>query len=187
MSEVQYKEISGFPGYRVGSDGSVWSKWRRFGLGPGKGSTFILGEQWKKLKPHVDRDGYHDIKTFRNGKRYRRRVHHLVLEAFVGLRPKGMQTRHKNGRSDDNRLDNLLWGTSKDNQEDRRQHGTLPMGEQNAWSKLDTAKVKYILQQHGLGASNAELGRELQVTGQCIAAVLKGKTWRHVTGLGGTR
>lgn len=34
---VEYKEISGFPGYRVGSDGTVWSFTKRHG--------------WRKLKP----------------------------------------------------------------------------------------------------------------------------------------
>jgi hypothetical protein len=46
-------------------------------------------------------------------------VHRLVLEAFVGPRPPGKQCRHINGDSLDNRLENLAWGTSKEDRDDR--------------------------------------------------------------------
>ena len=44
--------------------------------------------------------------------------HHLVLEAFVGPQPDGMETRHLNNVRNDNRLSNLLWGTSSENNYD---------------------------------------------------------------------
>src|SRR5262245_15574121 len=40
-----------------------------------------------------------------------RSVHHLVLEAFVGPRPSGMEARHLNDDPSDNRLVNLAYGT----------------------------------------------------------------------------
>lgn len=36
-------------------------------------------------------------------------VHHLVLAAFKGARPKGAQARHINRNTTDNRLKNLIW------------------------------------------------------------------------------
>ena len=39
----------------------------------------------------------------------RRRVHVLVLEAFVGAKPPGKVARHLNGDVCDNRIENLAW------------------------------------------------------------------------------
>lgn len=50
-------------------------------------------------------------------------VHRLVLEAFVGPCPEGMEGCHDNGDSLDNRLENLYWGTRSQNNMDRVRHG----------------------------------------------------------------
>lgn len=53
-------------------------------------------------------------------------VHKLVMLAFVGPRPDGMQTRHLNGNPADNRYpENLVYGTPEENMKDRdERHGT---------------------------------------------------------------
>lgn len=50
-------------------------------------------------------------------------VHMLVLAAFVGPLPKGKETRHLNGVADDNRLENLCYGTRSENMKDAWEHG----------------------------------------------------------------
>jgi hypothetical protein len=50
-------------------------------------------------------------------------VHHLVLEAFVGPRPEGMNGLHWDDDAMNNQLDNLRWGTDSDNQQDRVRNG----------------------------------------------------------------
>lgn len=51
-------------------------------------------------------------------------VHHLVLNAFVGPRPAGMEACHGPGGALDNRLVNLRWGTREDNARDQLRYGT---------------------------------------------------------------
>lgn len=55
-----------------------------------------------------------------------RRVHQLVAEAFIGPRPAGLVTRHKDGDPSNARLDNLHYGTQRENMLDRLGHGTDP-------------------------------------------------------------
>lgn len=58
-----------------------------------------------------------------DGTRKMCRVHRLVLEAFVGPCPPGQQCRHLNDISDDNRLENLCWGTPTENARDKIHNG----------------------------------------------------------------
>lgn len=69
------------------------------------------------------RGEYLRVTLARDGRRYSVNVHRLVLEAFRGPAPTGMETLHGNGDGTDNRLGNLRWGTGVENQEDRRRHG----------------------------------------------------------------
>jgi hypothetical protein len=67
------------------------------------------------------------LKPWANGKEYlflgisgrNRPVHQLVLEAFVGPRPSGMEGCHFDGHSRNNRLMNLRWDTPEANRQDR--------------------------------------------------------------------
>lgn len=51
-------------------------------------------------------------------------VHHLVLAAFAGPRPDGLECLHGNDVPDDNRLSNIRWGTRSENQQDRVRSGS---------------------------------------------------------------
>lgn len=78
------------------------------------------------LRPHIAKEAYGsgywrvELGYGAGGKKFH--VHRLVLEAFVGPRPEGRQCRHLDGNSLDNRLDNLAWGTMKEDTDDRLKH-----------------------------------------------------------------
>src|SRR5262245_38045005 len=121
MAAVEYRDIPGHPGYRVGSDGSVWSCWQKRGRGRGRGTTNVLGDTWKRLSETLH-SGYPVVQLGR-GNYFR--TSRLVLLAFVGPCPEGMECRHLDGNPQNNHVDNLRWGTSAENTEDQRRHGTL--------------------------------------------------------------
>lgn len=54
-------------------------------------------------------------------------VHALVLEAFVGPRPSGLEGCHNNGDPSDNNVSNLRWDSRSSNLRDAVRHGTHPM------------------------------------------------------------
>lgn len=64
------------------------------------------------------------VNLFDGDKRATCTAHRLVLEAFVGPRPKGMECRHLDGDPANNRLGNLVWGTKIENETDKVRHGT---------------------------------------------------------------
>lgn len=58
------------------------------------------------------------------GEHNRMRVHSMVMLAFVGPRPEGMEIRHLDGNPQNNRISNLAYGTKSENMKDAVKHGT---------------------------------------------------------------
>lgn len=117
MTDVEYRELSFAPAYRVGSDGSVWSRRKaRWGFGP-----------WRELRGWVDAFGYRCYGLMLPGAKVGRsfRGHVLVMQAFRGERPAGMDVCHGNGDPADNRLENLRYDTRRANIEDAQRAGTF--------------------------------------------------------------
>lgn len=112
MSEERWLPIPGHPGYEVSDQGRVLSRRRH------RGSTVP-----RLLTASVDSVGYPSV-ALRGENHLRIRVHRLVLATFVGPLPKGMVTRHLNGNREDNRLENLAYGTFAENYEDSLRHGS---------------------------------------------------------------
>jgi hypothetical protein len=100
---VLYRDVPGFPGYRAGSDGTIWGS---RSAGRGYGGT----REWRALKPYLVRPGpAPTVSLYRDRVRHSMRVAAVVLLAFVGERPDGFEVRSKNGDHLDNRLDNLCY------------------------------------------------------------------------------
>lgn len=173
-SEVVYKEAVGFPSYRIGSDGTVWS-------------NRVSSRGWRQLSPTEDRHGYLYVSFRRNGETHRKYVHHLVLEAFVGERPPGADGCHYPDHNPQNNTpENLQWGSRLDNVHQCIEHGRWMRGTKTPIAKLDAEKVRLIrlLQerypQKKIGVQSF-LARWFSVSGPAISDIVRGATWRHVT------
>ena len=103
--------------------------------------------------------------------------HKAVLEAFVGLRPKGMEACHNNGDPFDNRLENLRWETTRNNQLDRIKHGTSNRGERCAAAKLTEAQIYAIRADNRL---QREIAADYGVKDNTISRIKSGKRWAHI-------
>lgn len=172
----------GFSTYRVGTDGSVWTKRSKIsrGKGNGSGSKFVIGKKWIRLRGSKDSYGYISFgMTHDTGKKRRYRSHELVLFAFVGPRPQGMVARHFPDRNPENcYITNLTWSTKRQNMKDREFHKTKKVGEALPHSKLTESMVKRIRKAHATGKFTF---RELaSIFGSDAWHVITGKTWRHV-------
>lgn len=166
---LEYRDVIGFPGYKVGNDGSVWSC-RRY-----RGST-----AWRLLKPQTNIGGYAVVKLGPGRKWHL--VNRLVLIAFVGPCPEGMQTRHfPDSNPQNNSLRNLCWGTPTANQADRVYHDTHRRGERSHFAILTADDVKAIRDELASGHRNAAaIARRYNVSHGCILAISHRKTWHHI-------
>lgn len=183
-SEVEYRDIEGFPGYRVGDDGSVWSCLKIMGLGYWGGSRRVIGDTWKRIKDcQSGYAGYRKVHLYRDGRAHQITVHLLVLTAFSGPCPDGMEACHDDGNPSNNRLGNLRWDTRSNNHADKIRHGTHDRGEANTRAKLTDAQVVELRREYALGeVTQKELAGRHNMTRQAISDVLSGRRYGHSGG-----
>ena len=110
-----------------------------------------------------------------------RSVHSLVTEAFLGDRPDGFVVRHKNGNREDNRLENLEYGTSFQNYEDSLSHGTACVGEGHPQSKLTSNEVLLIRKRARGGESMSKIALDVNVSYLTVSNIVHRKTWRWLS------
>lgn len=146
--EEAWKPIPGFEGrYEVSDLGRVRSLNFRGVCGPAVMRT---------TKNH---NGYHVVSLGSKPKK-QFRLHCLVLEAFVGPRPPGMQGCHGRDDKDDNRLENLRWDTPKRNIAERQSFD----GEKNPNAKLTNAQTQELKRRVHAGESRDALAAEFGIS-----------------------
>lgn len=178
MTEV-WRPIPGYEGaYEVSSLGRFRSLDRVIAVRR-NGTTHSHRVRGRMLRPKRREEGYVDITLCHEGRGTTYLAHSLVLAAFRGPRPPGMECCHDNGVRDANHLDNLRYDTPGGNLADRKRHGTHPQGMVNPRAVLTEACVRKIRAQPQ--RSIASLGREFGVSPGAIWFARSGRTWGHVT------
>lgn len=108
--------------------------------------------------------------------------HRLVMLAFVGLPDAGEVVCHYDGNGHNNHIENLRYGTVRDNEDDKVRHGTVARGESSGVSKLTDKKVLAMRKKRAAGASLSELSDSYGVGMDTISLICLGRTWAHVGG-----
>lgn len=148
----------------------------------GRVRSWTLRSKGGLLSPQVRGNGYRCVlltpPRARSGKT-NVSVHRLVAAAFIGECPEGHQVAHLNGNGADNRLENLVYATAKENCAHRDVHGTTARGEKNGNSLINrdiASKIKRL--------KGRVLARDIAaITGisRCVVHhIWQGKTWSHV-------
>jgi len=108
MQPEMYRTIKDFPLYEVSNYGNVRS-WNTRGR---------KSDYPHVMKTQLGRKGvtrYKQLVLSKNNIKYSKKPHVLVLLAFVGPKPDGMEGCHTDGDSMNNRLENLRWDTHTNN------------------------------------------------------------------------
>jgi len=175
-----WKAIEGWTDYQVSDFGRVRSRLATNG-------RRMRGPAWRIIDCPVNQFGYRVARLGRQedgrGQRWRVTVHRLVLEAFVGPRPSGLQACHADDDKDNNRLSNLRWDTPKANSQDRLRNGKQPpppRGERNGQAKLTEDGVRAIRSRVTAGTPRRVLAAEFRVSKTAIRQVVRRKSWTHI-------
>lgn len=136
----------------------------------------------RRLEHNIDRNGYHRVHLCYHGKQQTFMVHRLVLEAFVGSCPEGCETRHLDGNPDNNHLENLCWGTPKENANDRKRHYKTSNGVYRN-SKYTKEQVLCVVELYNKGSSIADIAMGTGMSFDCVSGIVHGRTWGHMTGI----
>jgi NUMOD4 motif/HNH endonuclease len=171
--------VTGYEGlYEVSSLGRVRSLDRLVGGPQGPSSRIFPG---RILKPHTQappRD-YAQVRLSRENVQETHPVHRLVLEAFTGPCPAGMEALHGPGGKEDASIANLSWGTRAQNMgPDRVRDGQGNRGERSGLARLTWAQVCEIRERMARGESQVSIAR-FGVNNQTITLIKQRKTWAH--------
>lgn len=170
--------IKGFYGaYEVSDVGRVRSLARtKKSRWPG----IVASVQEKILKPRIGHRGHHFYTLQADGKFRLASAHHLVLETFVGRRPKKKEGCHNDGDPGNNRRENLRWDTRAGNAADQKAHGTCMYGSKNPATSLTEKKVAQLKHRIRNGEKPAILAREFGIGSSTAYRIRDGLNWGRV-------
>ncbi len=141
------------------------------------------------MKPSLKKHGYLQVILSKDSQQKTFRLHKLVMEAFVGPYPAGMEIHHKDYDRTNNTLTNLSYVTRLENarytvesgryNKDHGKHGKHRVGIDHWKAKVTEDDVRAIRQLEGK-LTHKEISRLYGVSQYTIFAIIRRKTWRHI-------
>lgn len=168
----EWRPVQGFEFYEVSNLGHIRS-WAR------RGAALKRARKPHHLKLERLASGHLRAQLRRNHVDRRTCIHVLVAEAFIGPKPETAHLcRHLDGDPTNNHVENLAWGTFKDNEADKKRHGRSLIGERHHQAILTADNVRAIRLSSETGVA---LATRYGVSPSAICLVRKGRNWSHVS------
>lgn len=161
------KTIPGFPDYKITKSGRVFS--------------YKRGKR-RELARVSGSGGYIQVYLYVDNAGHVKKIHRLLAETFLVPGPGETVARHLDGDINNNVLENIAWGTYKDNSADRIRHGRSGLGEKNAFSKLKLSDVLRIADRLRTSATLKSIAAEFGVSYSTIKKINTGVRWPEANG-----
>lgn len=143
------KKILNFENYSVNENGEVFST---------RGKLLC---QW------TDNVGYKQVVLYRDGKRYYKRVHRLIYEAFNGKIPDKLMVNHIDEDKNNNNLSNLEIITNRQNIKHFHDYNELKSYDISVYKKSDNSF-------HNRYSSLRSLSIDLKLNRKTVASIING-------------
>lgn len=173
MKEV-WKDIQGYERfYQVSNLGRVKSldKTTIFNYKDGRTETRLV--KGRILKPLVNSSNRLQVSLSLNGKQKLFQIHVLVALAFIGSKPEGQIVRHLDDNPQNNKADNLAYGTIKDNMIDAYKNGI----NHQKLSVDDVLEIKKLL---GIGTKQTVIAFLFGVSDDAVSRIKRGKRFNWI-------
>lgn len=108
-------------------------------------------------------------------------VHRLILMTFVGPPPSNHECLHWDDDKLNNNLENLRWGTHKENAADWARNGRMPKGSTSYKAILTEKDIPEIRELCKWGFPHHVIGTAYGVSRGAIWSIYSGDNWSHVT------
>jgi hypothetical protein len=175
----QWRAIPGWEGfYEVSDQGRVRSLDRWVNCSHG-----VKRHRGRVLSPRKHPGGYTAVQLSREGVTTQWLVHRLVMLAFEGPCPEGLEVAHQDGIKTDNRLSRLRYDTPRGNNADKIEHGTHREGERMHHAKLTPDNVREVMANSPSTEAARALAEKFDYDSGNIWKIWRGETWRSVTEL----
>lgn len=122
----EWRPVVGYEGvYEISNQGRARSVDRYVKSKPGQRDSFRKGQI---LKPRPDVNGYLTYGLCKEARQKFKKAHRLVAEAFIEASddPEKVYVLHWDDNPENNHIDNLRWGTLKENSQDMIRNGLNP-------------------------------------------------------------
>lgn len=158
------KKIPNFEDYEADSYGNIWS---------------LKPKHYNKQLKSWIHSRYLTVQVRKNNKTFTKYVHQLVCAAFHGLPNKvDLQVRHLDGDRFNNKSENLMWGTKRENENDAIKHGSRK-GSKGGRAKLtenDVYNIRKIYQNKKI----VDIAKLHNVHPSTISNIIHYKNWKHI-------
>lgn len=157
--------IPGYPGYHISKRGKIYSRWDVNGKG-------ILSKRYHLKQPHLNKNGRYIMGLSQPGIGTTKWLVHRLVALVYLPNPKGLPyVCHKDNVPTNNSVNNLYWGTQKDNMSQASKDGRMiqAKGKDSVHYKGTEIQRSYIPRLINLGFTRKEISEIMNLGVQLVS------------------
>ena len=165
QDKILHDNIPGYPGYHISKRGRIYSRWDVNGKG-------ILNKRYHLKQPHLNKKGRYIIGLSQPGIGTTKWLVHRLVALVYLPNPEGLPyVCHKDNVPTNNSVNNLYWGTQKDNMSQASKEGRMiqAKGKDSVHYKGTEIQRSYIPRLINLGFTRKEISEIMNLGVQLVS------------------